>query len=421
MYKHQKHILKNGIRFISIPMTDTNTVSVLILVKVGSRYETKETGGLSHFLEHMVFKGTKKRPTTLDISTSLDELGAEFNAFTGEELTGFYIKSQSKDFDHSLDILNDMLFNSLFDIKEIEREKGVITAELNMYREDPKLHVSTMGQELLYDDTPLGRDIGGTIETVNKFEKNNFLDYIKKHYIGKNIVVAVAGKQDNAWLENLKEKMEEIPKGDLTKAEIFKDDQKNPKIMLDYRKIDQANILLGFKTFSKHDSRKYALSVLSNILGGAMSSRLFITVRERHGLCYYIRSSTDFFEDTGDFVITSGIEPTKIDKAISLIIDEIKNIKTNKIDEKELNKAKENICGRFYLSLEESLEVANYYGSQELFFDKIEEPLEFARQIRKVTAEEVQNVARQIFDLNKINIALIGPYKDEKHFINLIK
>lgn len=421
MYNYSKHILPNGLRVVTIPMADTAAVSILILAKVGSRNESKKINGLSHFLEHMVFKGTKKRPNTLEIATFLDSLGAEFNAFTGEEYTGFYIKSQAKDFKQSLEMLNDMLFDSLFDPTEVEREKGVITAEINMYKDDPKLYIYTLGQKLLYGDTPLGRDIAGDEQTVRSFKKEDFIEYRDSFYHPDNLLVAVAGSQNTDWLNEIETLLGGLKKRQSIPVEPFIDNQTSPAINLHYRKTDQAHLMAAFKTFSRFDSRRYAMTVLDNLLGGTMSSRLFITVRERHGLCYYVRSGLDFYHDTGDIAISAGVELGKIEKALELITQEIKKIKTEKVTVSELNKAKENICGRFSLSLEESLDVARYFGTEELLSDKIEDPADFAKKIRAVTAEEVLSLAQEIFDFNKINFALVGPYKEKEKFLEIFK
>ena len=421
MYKHQKHTLENGLRVITIPMMDTAAVSVLIMANVGSRYESREINGISHFLEHMVFKGTKNKPSTIEISSTIDALGAEFNAFTSEEYTGYYIKSQAKDFNTSLETLHDMLYNSLFDQKEIDREKGVISAEINMYRDDPKLHVYQLAQSLIYGDTPLGWDVAGKIETIKTFKRENFLDYLKKFYKAKNIVIAVAGKQIGSWIDEIEKITANKEAGEINNYKKVAISQKQPAVNLEYRKTDQAHFILSFRTFSRYDKRRHAAEVLSNILGGSMSSRLFISVRERKGLAYYVRSSSSLYGDNGDFGINAGVDPNRVDEAISTVREEIEKIQKELVGEKELNKSKENICGRFALSLEESLEVAQYFAAEELLLNNIEDPMEYSRHIRAVTAEDVRDLAKEIFDFNKSNLAIVGPYKDEEKFLKLIR
>lgn len=421
MINYKKHQLNNGLTLIIAPMKETKAVSVLVMVKVGSRYETKEENGISHFLEHMFFKGTQKRPTSLDISKELDSIGAEFNAFTSEEYTGFYISSSADHFNISLDILSDMLHNSKFDEAEIIKEKGVILEEVNMYKDIPQKYVQDLAKELLYGRTPLGRTIIGQPHNIQSFKRKSFLDYIKKHYQAQNTIIAVAGNPAKFdWHKMVDESFGAFPKGTKNHFIVQKESQTKPEILLHYKKTDQAHLILGFRTINRFDPRRYDLKVLNNLFGGIMSSRLFTEIRENRGLAYYVGSSYWEFDDVGALVVSAGLDKNRIDEAITVILDEFNKIKKELIGEEELTRSKENIKGRFYLNLEESFAIAEFLADQQLLYGDIKDPDEIIKNIMSVKSEDMTKLAKEFFNDKNLNLTIIGPYKDKSRFEKLL-
>lgn len=422
MINYQKHQLNNSLTVITAPMKETKAVSVLVMVKVGSRYEAKEENGISHFLEHMFFKGTKKRPTSLDISKELDSIGAEFNAFTSEEYTGFYISSSADHFDLSSDILSDMLHNSKFDESEIAKEKGVILEEVNMYKDIPQKYVQDLAKELLYGKTPLGRTILGQPHNIKGFSRKDFLNYISKHYQAQNTIIAVAGNPNGSnWLGKIDRLFGSFPKGSKNVFTKQNESQNKPEILLHYKKTDQAHLILGFRTINRFDPRRYDLKVMNNLFGGIMSSRLFTEIREKRGLAYYVGSSYWEFDDVGALVVSAGLDKNRIDEAIKVILDEFTKIKNEPISEEELTRSKENIKGRFYLNLEESFAIAEFLADQQLLFGNIKDPDEIIKQIMAVKSEDMQKLANEFITARNLNLTIIGPYKDKGRFEKLLK
>lgn len=414
--------LKNGLKIITAPIKETKAVTVLFLVGTGSRYEDKKYNGISHFLEHMFFKGTNKRPSTLDISQELDSVGASYNAFTSEEETGFYVRVSSDHFSMALDILVDMLFNSKFDSEEIEREKGVILEEINMYQDVPQRYIFDLTKKLFYGDSPLGRSTAGEKDIVKKFNREDFIKYRETHYNPENMTIVVAGSKNHVdWVKEIKKYLNEYPKKIENKYVKTYAKQSSPKILLHPKKTDQAHLTIGFPTFARTDKRRPILKIINNILGETMSSRLFTQVRERRGLAYYIGTDIWDFRDTGAILSYAGVDLKRVDQAVRVILEEFKKIKSEKITKTELERAKENLKGRMYLELEDSMSVASFLGEQELFWDKIERPDKIIKDIFKVTQDEVFNLSRELFTTNKINFTMISPLDDKKQFNKLMK
>ncbi|OHB17032.1 MAG: hypothetical protein A2913_02025 [Parcubacteria group bacterium RIFCSPLOWO2_01_FULL_40_65] len=404
-------------------MKSTKTVTVLVLVGTGSRYETKDINGISHFLEHMMFKGTTKRPNAIDISRELDSIGAEYNAFTSKEYTGYYAKSSNENLELITDVVSDIFLNSKLDAEEIEREKGVITEEINMYLDDPPRHVGELFETLLYGDQPSGWNIAGEKEIIQKLTRNNFVNYFDSHYVAKDTIIAVAGNVDK---EKVRDEL--IPKffkgsriGDKLDRFPISESQDKPEIIIKYKKTDQTHFILGVRAYDIFSPKKEAAQVLSVILGGGMSSRLFISVRERQGLAYYISSSLDLYTDHGYLGTQSGVNNGKAEKAIETVLKEYKNIKDNLVPEEEIKKAKEFIKGRLVISLEQSDDLASFYANQWLLKDETLTPEEKLSKIMAVTADEVQAVAKEIFKPEKLNLALIGPFEDKEKFEKLLE
>jgi len=411
--KFNKTILDNGLRVLTIPMPSFESATVLIMVKAGSRYENKKNNGISHFLEHMAFKGTKKRPSAIEISTLVDGMGGEFNAYTGKESTGYYIKSQASHVDLSMDILSDMLQHSLFAASEIEKEKGVILEEINMYEDTPSRRISDVYERLLYKDTPLGWNIDGEKSVVRSIERKDFLSYMSSLYSAHNIGVVVAGGINPSKTIGLIEKyFGEMKRFDTLSYDKVVENQTKPEVFLKHKKTEQVNIAIGVRTVSQSHKDRYPLSLLAAILGGGMSSRLFHEVREKRGLAYYVRSSSDHYQDCGNLVTTSGVDPKRVDEAITVILEEYNKVSSIKyeVSSKELNKAKEFLKGHLVLELEDSRSVAGFYGSQELLEDKVDNPEEVLAKIDRVSLEDVARVAKKYLINETLNLAIIGDF-----------
>lgn len=421
LFMFQKTTLKNGLRILTIPMQGTKTVTVLIMVAAGSKYENKKNNGISHFLEHMFFKGTKKRPNTLAISEELDRVGGAYNAFTSEEHTGYWAKVDYKHIDLALDVVSDIFLNSTLPLKEIEREKGVITEEINMYQDTPIQYVSEVFSKLLYGDQPAGWFIAGEKENVALFKREDFIKYMNEHYSSKNTVVCVAGNLENKnlrlkiqnYFKNIKDSK---PKPKLKVAE----QQTKPKILVQHKETDQTHFCLGVRGYSLSHPDKYAISILSLILGGMMSSRLWIAVRERQGLAYYVRTNSESQTDTGFLVTQAGVPHEKAQKAIKIILKEYFRIVNKEVPENELKKAKECIKGRMMLELESSDSLASFACAQEILKKKILTPEQVFLKIDSITSDDIQRVAKDIFQNRKLNLAVICPKKQSLNFkVNL--
>jgi len=427
---YQKLKLKNKANVILVPKSESRSLTLLVLYKVGSRYEdSKINYGASHFLEHLMFKGTKKRPTTLDISKELDGIGAEFNAYTGKDHTGYYIKSNAEKFSLACDILSDMLTNSLFLAKEIKREKGVIIEEIKMYEDQPMFFAEILFERLVFSGNSLARDIAGTENSIREMKRKDLLDYLNLFYKPENSVIVVAGKIDKRTNDLLNKYFVQQKsaggKGKDTdqknKFAKFIDKQKEPRLLFEYRNTKQVHLALGFPAYSYFHPDLYALYLLSIILGGNMSSRLFINVRERKGLCYYIKSQADVYQDTGNLIIRSGLDLNKIKPALSVIISELRKIREKGVSQKELEMAKEFLKGRLTLQLEESNSLAEFYGKQLILTDEILTPEQKFKKIFSVTQTQVNKVAKDLIKSDKLNLAMISPFKDKKEFFKLLK
>lgn len=422
--QYNRTVLPNGLRVITVPMPSFESATVLVMVGAGSRYETKKNNGISHFLEHMAFKGTKKRPSAMVISSLIDGMGGEFNAFTGKETTGYYIKSAADKVELSLDVLSDMLQNSLLDAKEIDKERGVILEEINLYEDTPSRKIGDVFEQLLYGNTPMGWDIAGEKENIKTISREDFKAYLAQLYSANNLTVVVAGgintKKTVALIEKHFGKMKQF---DTLKYSKVIEDQKESAVSLRHKKTEQVHIALGVRTVSVKSRDRYALSVLAAILGGGMSSRLFHEVREKRGLGYYVRTYSEGYQDAGNLVSSAGIDPKRVDEAIKVMVDQYKKIGSGKkpVTKEELTKAKEFLKGHLVLELEDSRSVAGYYASQELLEDKIDNPDEDLVKIDKVTQKDVMRVAKTYLANQPLNLAVIGDFTDVERFKKLLK
>jgi len=406
MYK--KNILKNGVRIVTMPMAGTKTFTILVMVKTGSRHETKQNNGISHFVEHMFFKGTYKRPDTLAISSALDKIGGEFNAFTSKEYTGYYAKVDGSFAHVAADVIGDMMLNSKFETREIERERGVIIEEMNMYENNPLIHIDDLFEECLYGDNPAGWDTIGTKHNVSMFKRADFIKYLKYSYRGDNVVVGLAGnfsQADVAWIEKIFAKM---PAGNGRAGYKNNTLQLSPKIKIKKQKTQQVNLSLGFRAYSYHHDDFYVAKVLGVILGGSMSSRLFISVRERKGLAYQVHTQVEGYADSGYLTTNIGTSPDKIYEAIKTTMREYRNITKNKVNADELKKAKDYIKGKTVIQLESSDNFNVWILKQELLHEQVLSIEQFFKKIDSVDITDIKRVASDIISSNNLNLAVIG-------------
>lgn len=423
----KKTKLKNGTKVLLVPMDSTKAVTLLVLFPVGSRNEHAKINGSSHYIEHMMFKGTKKRPTTLDISRELDGVGAEYNAFTGKDHTGYYIKTSSEHADLAADMLSDMLFNSKFEEVEMERERKVIIEEIHMYEDNPMMFVEELMEQLLFEGNSLGWRISGTREDMETMKREEVMVHQRLHYRPGNMLVVAAGSLPKNMLKVLENKFGSIkePKTELPKPfpKFVLDEKKfiAPKLKLQFKETEQIQLSVGFPAFGLEDKRMPALQLLGAILGGTMSSRLFVEVREKRGLCYFVKAGTNPYQDIGAFVIQSGLTKGRIEEAITVIMGELSKVKKSGVTEEELNRAKENIRGKIILALEGSDEQADFYGKQELFRNKFLTPEEKLALFDKVKLADIQKIAKEIFQTGRVRAAMIGPLKDEAALLKLFK
>jgi predicted Zn-dependent peptidase len=425
MYKITK--LSNQLEVITAPISGTKTITVLVMIATGSRFEDKQISGVSHFLEHMFFKGTLKRPTTLAISSELDRVGGEFNAFTGKEYTGYFIKVEASQLELALDVLSDMLLNSKFEEEEINREKGVIIEELNMYLDNPLIYIEDLFEECLYGDTPAGRDTIGTKETISQLNRQQILNYLNSQYSSDKIIISLSGGFKPSALKLINKYFKKFSKQDYQEKIKTNDKQTKPNLNLFYKKTDQAHLSLGVRTYPFGDKDEIAAKIISIILGGTMSSRLFTELRERRGLAYYVRTHNEPYTDSGYLTTQAGVPIDKINQAIKIILAEYKKITEKLVGAEELNRVKQCLIGRTTLNLESSDSLANWYARQAILFkeqnkkDKILTPEKYYNTIKKVSAEDIRRVAKEIFVNQKLNLAVIGPYQDKKEFEKMLK
>jgi len=422
MDTHQKTTLENGLRIITKPLKNTQAVTVLILVGAGSRYETKELNGISHFLEHMFFKGAKKYKNTKEVSEAIDGVGGEFNAFTGKEYVGYYVKVADKHVGVAMDVLSDMLLHSKFDAEEIQRERGVIMEEYNMYQDTPMQQIGWDFERLIYGDQPMGWDQVGTKENIMRFQREEFVEYQNKLYSPDNTVIAIAGNVEH---EGMVKEVERLFAFDHAKkafqAGAVKDLTRDKSVYLRNKKTEQAHVMLGFPGYDEKHDDHYVLKLLTIVLGGNMSSRMFLSVRERQGLAYYISTSSDDYTDTGTVSTNAGVTVERVDDAIKAILGEYKKIIEEPVSEAELTKAKEFLKGKLILRLEDSEEYAHLLGKFQVLYDE-ERTLEgIFEHIEQVTPEDIQRVTKDLFREDKLYLAVIGPYDDEERFAKLLK
>jgi predicted Zn-dependent peptidase len=414
--QHQVYheILPNGISLIVVPLEGTATVTSIIFMGVGSRFESDAQQGLAHFTEHMVFKGGRKYTSAQQVAQTLDGVGGEFNAFTSQEYTGFYTKTHARHAGLGLDVLSDMVLHATFPATELEKEKGVIVEEINMYEDMPMRKVGHVFMDLLFGETPLGRKILGTKESVTAFTADDFVRYREQFYMGSKCTIAIAGNITPEQAKTLvTEFFSELPKGEPYQPQpaVVRTDR---RIMIEGRKSEQTHLLLAAMAFPYGDPRQPVLRVLNTILGSSMSSRLFVSVREEQGLCYYVRSNTDTYLGTGFLYAAAGVDNKRFPQAISAIVGEFRKLRDQKVGDDELERAKQHLIGKAAMTFEGSEEVAEYYGVQDLEEKSQETIAEYLEKIKKVTADDIQRLATDLFRTDNLRLAAIGPHQDEQ-------
>jgi predicted Zn-dependent peptidase len=416
-----KTTLPNGLRVVTAAMPAAKSVAVMVMVAAGSRYETRETSGIAHFAEHMFFKGTEKRPTAKDISAEVDGIGGEFNAFTGKEYTGYYIKCAAEHRALALDVLSDQLLASTFDPEEIEREKGVIIEELNMYVDTPRDHVDSVYEQVMFGDQPLGWDIVGTKQSVRAADRSTFLSYLDAWYTPRRIVVGAAGAVDESFVDEVAAAFGELGDRETGSYQPFSNGGNGgPKVKLETRESDQAHLRLGVPGIPTGDSNRYAMQVLSSALGGGMSSRLFLEVRERLGLAYYVYAHHQPYDDTGTLFSQAGVDITRIDQAVATIVAEFRKIASEPIPDDELRRVKNYLKGRLVLQLEDPRGLIIFGLRREALEGSTIEPDEVLDAIEGVTAKHVQELAERLIADEQLHLALVGPFDDEQRFLDIM-
>ena len=419
---YEQATLDNGLRVVSCEMPHTRSVSISAYVGVGSRYEADDEAGLSHFVEHMVFKGTERRPDPLDISAQIEGTGGAFNAGTEQELTVYWCKVAQPFFADSMDLMVDMLRNSLFRPEDIEKERHVIHEELAMINDYPSARVDTLIDEMLWPGHPLGRDIGGTRESVDGIGRDMLLRHMEAYYAPSNIVISVAGNVPH------REVVETIAAlaGDWTGVDAAPDPapvahlQRESQLRLEYRRTEQLHLSIALPGLALDDPDIYALDLLSVILGEGMSSRLFIELREKRGFAYDVHSGVSRFRDTGALIISAGVDPTSAYDAVPAILEQVANIRQS-ISEVELDRAKQLVSGRMMLRMEDTRAVSAWMGSQLLIRRDIMGVDDVVERINEVTPEDLNRVASEQLVSDRLNLAVVGPCRGQKRMSRLLK
>jgi len=421
MSTYERHTLENGLRVLTAPLPHAQSVTCFVMVAAGSRYETRDTSGIAHFTEHMVFKGTERRPTARDIAAEVDAIGGEFNAFTSKEYTGYFVRCAAESRPIAVDVLVDMLRHSKFDPEEIEREKGVIVEEMNMYLDTPRDLVDNVYEEELFGDQPLGWMVLGHKDSVRAAQRDTFLDYLGRWYTPSRVVVGLGGKIDGDFLGQLGELLGDLSgNGSGGPAALEPVQADETRIRLHTKESDQAHLCLGVPSYPLKHTDRYALQLLAIVLGGGMSSRLFTEVRERRGLAYYVFGTNYSYTDTGTLYSQAGVDLNRIDDAVSTIAAELKKMADEQVPSDELEKARSFAKGRFTLQTESPQGLLQFGLRREVLEGGAVEPQEVLDGIDAVTAEDVQRVAQDLIGGNRFTLAVVGPFEDRERFEKLL-
>ena len=407
---YKKITLDSGLKLITCHMPHTRSVSVLFFVSTGSCYETDDIAGISHFIEHMCFKGTGNRPTSREISEAIEGVGGIMNGGTDREMTSYWCKLASQHFELAVDVLVDLLRNPLFRAEDIDKERQVIIEEINMSLDSPQQRAGMLFDELMWPGSPMGRDVAGTKETVTAIGKEHMLKYLNGYYTPENILVSIAGDVDDETAISVVKKYTGAWKNGIKPGYIIsKTGQTAARLHVEYRDTEQVNLLMGMEGPSVFHPDRFTADLLSMILGEGMSSRLFTEIREKLGLTYDIHSYVEHFRESGTFVIQAGIEPGQTGNAVRAILDQLGQAREG-ISASELTKSKEMAKGRLLLSMENSRNVAGWYGAQEILTGKIMTVDDVTQAIEKITLEDIKRVANDLFVTGRAEPGSSWPY-----------
>jgi predicted Zn-dependent peptidase len=418
----ERTTLSNGLRVLTAPLPYAQSVACFVMLAAGSRYEQSANRGIAHFAEHMFFKGTERRPTSRDLTTLVDGIGGEFNAFTSKEYTGYYVRCAGADRDTALDVLLDMLRHSKFDPEEIDREKGVILEEMNMYLDTPRDHIGTVYETLMFGENPLGWETLGTKETIRAATRDTFVDYVGEWYTPERMVVGVSGMVGDDLMPLLEDLLGDMTQnGERAPAPADLDRTPGPHVAVHHKQNDQAHVVLGVPSYPIEHPDRYALQMLSVVLGSGMSSRLFLEVRERRGLAYYVFGSNHSYTDAGSLYAQAGVDIKRVDEAVKVIVEQFHLIADERVPEDELEKARSLAKGRFVLGTESPQGLIMFGLRREVLEGQAIEPAELLAKLDEVTAEDIQRVARDLIATDKLRLAVIGPFEDEDdRFLSLL-
>lgn len=417
----QKTTLDNGLRVVSCDMPHTRSVAISVFVKVGSRYESDDEAGLSHFIEHMVFKCTERRPDPVDISSAIEGTGGVMNAGTEQELTVYWCKVAQPFFAESLDLLFDMLRNSLYKQDDVEKERRVIQEELAMINDYPTARVDSLIDEMLWPDHPLGRDVGGTKDSVDSITREMLLDHVGEYYTPHNIVVSVAGNVPHSEVvEQAEELSRDWPSTASDEPSPVTHVQDEPQFKLEYRSTEQVHVSIALPGLSLNHPDRYALDLLSVILGEGMSSRLFVELREKRALAYDVHSGVAHFKDTGAFMISAGVEPKSVYEAVPTILEQVADVR-DCLPEDEMDRAKRLVAGRMMLRMEDTRAVSAWMGSQELLLGTIVGVDEVVDSVNSISLSEIRRVASNHLVTDRLNMAVVGPCRGRKRLSGLLR
>ncbi|MCL0043946.1 insulinase family protein [Dehalococcoidia bacterium] len=419
---YQKTVFDNGVRVLSNFMPNTRSVSICVFVGTGSRYESDTHGGISHFLEHMLFKGTPHRPSSASISNAIERVGGMMNGGTDRELTSYWCKVAYPHFQQALDVLIDMVRNPLLDPGEMAKERGVVQEELSMMNDHPSYRVEAITDEMLWPSHPMGRDVGGSKESVEGIFDQDLNSWFNNFYIPSNVVISIAGNIPHDQAIDAVVPLIERWNGGTTPSwdPVLDRDQTNPTLFMESKKTEQAHLSLSLIGVPNRHTDRYAMDMMNTVLGDGMSSRLFLEVREKRGLTYDIHSSVNHFHDTGSISVSFGVDPKKARYTVQAILEELHRIKVDVSDE-DLDRAKELAKGRLLLRMEDSRVVASWAGAQELLYDQVVSVDEVVEKVEAVTIEDVERVAVRYLSPKKFNLAIVGPYRTDRQFQNLLR
>lgn len=405
----KKTTLPNGLRVITVPTKGNPSVMIMVATETGSNYETKAQNGLSHFLEHMCFKGTVKRPKASDIAKELDALGAQNNAFTDNEITAYHAKASKKHFFKLFEIISDLYLNPTLPAVDLEKERGVILQEISMYEDLPQRKVWEVLYKLIHGDVPAGRPVIGSRANIKRFARKDFVDYRSKHYVASKTIIVVSGDiQEKTVLKEVDKYFKDISRDKKLSKPAVVEKQKTPGLLVEKKKTDQTHMVMAFRTYGARDKRIPILTMMAEILGKGMSSRLFTKLRDEMGACYYVQAGLDEHTDHGLLTISTGINISRTKEVLKVLLDECQKLARTPVSENELQKAKEHNIGHLYMGLETTDEMAGFYVGQEITVGKLRKPSDLEKEIRKVTAKDIMKVAQDIFRNDKLNLAIIG-------------